>query len=139
MNKIFLDSSFLIPLSWKKHPNHQKVIKNKDILENNKCYISGGVLSEIMTVLNMKTKNINLVKEVYNYYKDNLTIINEHEIVNYNDKTFSVFQKYNKNTFKVSFIDCSSIIFFKHYNLDYVVSLDKDFKKFEEIKLLKLK
>ena len=46
--------------------------------------------------------------------------------------------KYNKNSYKASFIDCSSVIIANNYNLDYVVSLDKFFRKFDEINCLNL-
>ena len=48
---------------------------------------------------------------------------------------FSLFKKYNKNKFKIGFIDCSHVTIYNNYNLDYIVSLDKGFKVFEEIKL----
>ena len=100
--------------------------------------MSNGILSEVMTVLGMKTKNIDLVKIVYDYLQDNFKILNEYEINDFNFKVFSVFQKYNKNAFKVSFIDCSSVVIVDEYGLDNVMSLDKDFKRFEEIDLVKL-
>ena len=51
---------------------------------------------------------------------------------------FSVFKKYNKNTFHASFIDCSSVIIANNYGLDYVVSLDSSFRNFEEISLFEV-
>ena len=48
---------------------------------------------------------------------------------------FSLFKKYNKNKFKIGFIDYSHVTIYNNYNLDYIVSLDKGFKVFEEIKL----
>ena len=53
----------------------------------------------------------------------------------YNDNVFAIFEKYNQNNFKVGFIDCSQVIIYNHYNLDYVVSLDNGFRLFEEIEL----
>lgn len=138
MSKIFIDSSILVPLFWKEYPNHNKVAKHLSIIKNNECYMSNGILSEVMTVLGMKTKNIDLVKIVYDYLQDNFKILNEYEINDFNFKVFSVFQKYNKNAFKVSFIDCSSVVIVDEYGLDNVMSLDKDFKRFEEIDLVKL-
>ena len=48
------------------------------------------------------------------------------------------FKKYNADTYKASYVDCSSVVIAKQFNLDYVVSLDKFFEKFEEITLFKL-
>ena len=46
-----------------------------------------------------------------------------------------LFLKYNNNNFKVSFVDCSSILIFNYYELDWVVSFDNGFKLFDEIML----
>ncbi len=135
MSKLLIDSSFIIALFRKNDGLHQKAIENKDILNNNDCYITDGILAEVMTIIAQKTKDITLVRIVYNYLKDNFTIIHESEISMYNDNVFAVFEKYNKNKFKVGFIDCSQVIIYNHYNLDYVISLDNEFRLFEEIEL----
>ena len=85
-----------------------------------------------------KTKNIELTKKAYYFLVDNFTILNEQDIEKCNDRVFSIFKKYNVNTYKASYIDCSSVVIAKQFNLDYVVSLDKFFEKFEEITLLEL-
>lgn len=135
MSKLLIDSSFIIALFRRNDGLHQKAIKNKDILKNNDCYITDGILAEVMTIIGQKTKDIALVRIVYNYLKDNFTIIHESEINMYNDNVFAVFEKYNQNSFKVGFIDCSQVIIYNNYNLDYVVSLDNGFRLFEEIEL----
>lgn len=134
MSKLLIDSSFIIALFRRNDGLHQKAIKNKDIL-NNDCYITDGILTEVMTIIGQKTKDIALVRIVYNYLKDNFTIIHESEINMYNDNVFAVFEKYNQNSFKVGFIDCSQVIIYNNYNLDYVLSLDNGFRLFEEIEL----
>ena len=135
MSKLLIDSSFIIALFRRNDGLHQKAIKNKDILKNNDCYITDGILAEVMTIIGQKTKDIALVRIVYNYLKDNFTIIHESEINMYNDNVYAIFEKYNQNNFKVGFIDCSQVIIYNHYNLDYVVSLDNGFRLFEEIEL----
>lgn len=134
MSKLLIDSSFIIALFRRNDGLHQKAIENKDIL-NNDCYITDGILAEVMTIIGQKTKDISLLRIVYNYLKDNFTIIHESEINMYNDSVFAVFEKYNQNGFKVGFIDCSQVIIYDNYNLDYVVSLDNGFRLFEEIEL----
>lgn len=120
-------------------PQDQSLKKNKNILFDNECYISNGVLNEVVTVVMMKTKSIELTQKAYYFLKDNFKLINESDIEKFNDRVFSLFKKYNTNTYKTSYIDCSTIIIAKTYDIDYVVSLDQYFNKFEEIKLLKLK
>ena len=134
MSKLLIDSSFIIALFRRNDGLHQKAIENKDIL-NNDCYITDGIISEVITIIGQKTKDIALVRKVYNYLKDNFTIIHESEINMYNDNVYAIFEKYNQNNFKVGFIDCSQVIIYNHYNLDYVVSLDNGFRLFEEIEL----
>ena len=71
--------------------------------------------------------------------KDNFTIIDESDINMYNDNVFAIFEKYNKNKFKLGFIDCSHVVIYDYYDMDYVVSFDEEFKQFEEINLFNLK
>ena len=136
--KILLDSSFIIAIFRKNDPLHQRAIENKEILDND-CYISNGIVSEVITILGQKTKDIALVRLVYNYMKDNFTIINESDINMYSDNVFAIFVKYNKNKFKLGFIDCSEVVIYEYYNLDYVASFDEEFKLFDEINLMDLK
>ena len=137
MKKVLLDSSFIIAIFRNNDPLHQRAIENRDVLENH-CYISNGIISEVLTILAQKTKDIALVRLVYNYMKDNFTIINESDINMYNDNVFAIFEKYNRNKFKLGFIDCSQVVIYNHYDLDYIVSFDAEFKLFEEVELFEL-
>ena len=136
--KILLDSSFIIAIFRKNDPLHQRAIKNRDILQND-CYISNGIISEVITILGQKTKDIALVRLAYNYMKDNFIVIDESDINMYNDNVFAIFEKYNKNKFRLSFIDCSEVVICENYELEYIVSFDGEFKQFEEINLINLK
>lgn len=139
MSKVLCDSSFIVALFRKNDGLHQKAVANQDILNNNDCYITDGILAEVITILGQKTKDISLVKVVYNYLKDNLIILHESEINMFNDDVFSVFEKYNKDNFKVGFIDCSQVVVYNYHNLDYIVSFDKGFEMFNEIQVIELK
>lgn len=138
MAKLFFDTSFIIPIFKRNDTNRDIIQKNKNIFSENECYISNGVLEEVITVIMMRTKSIEITKKAYYFLVDNFTILNEHNIERYNDRVFSIFKKYNSNTYKASYIDCSSVVIVKHFDLDYVVSLDKFFEKFEEINLFEL-
>ena len=138
MSKLLIDSSFLIALFRKNDSLNEKAILNKELLYENECYISNGILAEVITILGQKTKDISLVRTVYNYLVDNLIIIDESEIMMYNNSVFAIFEKYNKNNFKVGFIDCSQVVICEYHDLDFVVSFDKEFENFDEIKLLEL-
>ncbi|MBR3113113.1 MAG: PIN domain-containing protein [Methanobrevibacter sp.] len=138
MKKILLDSSFLVAIFRKNDSLHQRAIENRKVLEND-CYISNGIISEVITILGQKTKDITLVRLAYNYMKDNFTIIAESDINMYNDNVFAIFEKYNKNKFRLGFIDCSQVVLYDYYDLDYIVSFDDEFKLFDEVNMLKLK
>lgn len=135
MSNLFIDSSFLVSLFRQDDDNHELIKQNRNILEDNKCFISNGIVTEVITVLMMRTKNKQLTNLAYYFMQDNFTIVNEYEISEYNDKVFSVFKNYNVNSYKVSFIDCSSVIISNHFGFDYVVALDNGFKLFDDIKL----
>lgn len=95
MKKILVDSSFLVAIFRKNDSLHQRAIENRNVLESD-CYISNGIISEVITILGQKTKDIALVRLAYNYMKDNFTIIDESDINMYNDNVFTIFEKYNK-------------------------------------------
>lgn len=138
MVKLFIDTSFIIPIFKRNDTNREIIRKNKNILLENECFISNGVFQEVITVLMMRTKDIELTKKAFYFLVDNFTILNEQDIERYNDRVFSIFKKYNATTYKASYVDCSSVVISKQFNLDYVVSLDKFFEKFEEISILEL-
>ena len=86
----------------------------------------------------MRTKDIELTKKAYYFLVDNFTILNEQDVERFNERVFSVFKKYNANTYNASFVDCSSVVISKQFYLDYVVSLDTFFEEFKEINLFEL-
>lgn len=139
MSKLFIDANFIIAIFKDFDTNHEKAVSNKEILVENDCYISNGVLNEIITIIMMRTKNIELTKKAYRFLNDNFTILNEYDIELFNNKVFSLFKKYNDNIFKLNFIDCSIVIISNHYNLDGVVSFDKNFNLFQDINLIDFK
>lgn len=72
---------------------------------------------------------------MYHFMIDNFKIINEHGIVNYNDKTICIFKKHKG---KLSFTDSSIITTMKEFKINNLVSFDKEFKKVDEINLIGL-
>ncbi|MBE6488602.1 MAG: type II toxin-antitoxin system VapC family toxin [Methanosphaera stadtmanae] len=138
MKKILVDTSFIVSLFRKNDENHRIAKENATLIENNKCYITNYVLNEVITVLAMRSKDMKLTKMVYYFMQDNFIIINEQDTTNFNTEVMNIFEKYNKDTFHLSFIDCSLILLFKEYNLDSLVSFDKWFEKVEEIETYNL-
>ena len=139
MNKIFIDTNFIVAIFREIEENHELAVKTCETLLNNyECCISNSIITEVVTIIMMRTKNLNLTRNAYYFMIDNFTILNEYDIDKYNDKVFKVFEKYNTNRFKLGFVDCSIVVISGYYDMDYVVSFDKNFKLFEEITLYNL-
>ncbi len=139
MNKIFIDANFIITIFREIEENHESAVKIcQKILKNHKCYISNSIITEVATIIMMRTKNLNLTRKAYYFMVDNFTILNEYDIDKYNDKVFKIFEKYNSNKFNLGFVDCSMVVLSEYYDIDYIISFDKNFKLFEEIKLYKV-
>lgn len=139
MNKIFIDTNFIVAIFREIEENHELAVKTCETLLNNyECCISNSILTEVVTIIMMRTKNLNLTRNAYYFMIDNFTILNEYDIDKYNDKVFKVFEKYNTNRFNLGFVDCSIVVISGYYDMDYVVSFDKNFKLFEEITLYNL-
>ena len=133
MTKLLVDTSFIVSLFRKNDDNHKTAKNNKKIIEENECYITNYILNEVITIIAMKTKDMNLTKKLYYFMQDNFTMINEYETMHFNARVMNIFEKYNEKTFHLSFIDCSLILLLKEYKIDSLVTFDKWFKKVEEI------
>lgn len=139
MNKIFIDTNFIVAIFREIEENHELAVKTCETLLNNyECCISNSIITEVVTIIMMRTKNLNLTRNAYYFMIDNFTILNEYDVDKYNDKVFKVFEKYNTNRFNLGFVDCSIVVISGYYDMDYVVSFDKNFKLFEEITLYNL-
>lgn len=136
MNKLFIDANYIIAIFREIELKHELAVKScKELLKNYDCIISNGIITEVTTIIMMRTKDLELTQKAYYFMKDNFNIIDEYSIENYNDKVFALFQKYNKDSFKVGFIDCSIPVISNYFDIDSVVTFDKHFKVFDEIDL----
>lgn len=131
MSKYFFDSSFIIALALDNDSNKSKALELTDLLSE-ECYIGDNVIEEVVNVVNLKG-DANKAETLYNFMMDNFKIINEHEIPNYNTKTIKVFKKFNG---KLSYTDSSMIVTVLEYNLDYLVTFDKQFGREERINVV---
>ena len=128
MSKYFFDSSFIIALALDNDGNKSKALELTDLLSE-ECYIGDNVIEEVVNVVNLKG-DANKAETLYNFMMDNFKIINEHEIPNYNTKTIKEFKKFNG---KLSYTDSSMIVTVLEYNIDFLVTFDKQFKREERI------
>lgn len=84
--KYFVDSSFIVSLFKETETNHHIAKEHTNIIDNNECYITNGILLEIITILMKRTKDNDIVKLAYAYLLDNFIIVDEYNIKHYNDK-----------------------------------------------------
>lgn len=136
MNELFLDTNFLIALSLEDDALHERAVKlNKDnTILDKKCYISNNILNEVITVVGNKTKDLEIVQELYYTLKDSFILLNESDIPYFNDK---VINKYLHFKCKLSFTDVGIIETMKDNNLKYLVTFDEEFKRSNEIEIIK--
>ena len=134
MSRILVDSSFLVALFRKDDLNHSYAIENKDYL-NNSCFITNLVISEVLTVLAMKTKDMDLVNLAFNFINDNFTVIKEFHMHNFNYNVFSLFSQFNNERFNLSFVD-SSLVYLSDIHDFKLLTFDEGFKKVDNIDLI---
>lgn len=134
MSRILVDSSFLIALFRKDDLNHYFAIENRDVL-NNSCYVTNLVISEVLTVLAMKTKDMELVKLAFNFINDNFTLIKEFHMQNFNYNVFSSFSQYNSDKYNLSFVD-ASLVYLSDVHGFKLLTLDNGFKEIDNIDLV---
>ena len=134
MSSILVDSSFLIALFRKDDLNHSYAVANKDIL-NNSCFITNLVVSEVLTVLAMKTKDMNLVNLAFNYMNDNFTLLKEFHMHNFNYYVYSLFSKANDEKYNLSFVDASLAYLSEVHGLK-LLTFDEGFKEVDKVDLL---
>lgn len=134
MSRILVDSSYLIALFRKDDLNHSLAIENRDVL-NNPCFVTNLVISEVLTVLAMKTKDMELVKLAFNYINDNFTLIKEFHTHNFNYNVFSLFTQYNHEKYNLSFVD-TSLVYLADVHGFKLLTLDNGFKEIDNIDLV---
>ena len=135
--KYFLDTSFIMALVLDSDANYNKAVKLDYILNEN-CFINNNVLNEVLTLTGRKI-NIDSAKEIYYNLIDSFEVLDENDILNYNSENLKIFEKYigiNSNKTKLSFTDSSIILTMKEFEIDSLVTFDKEFKRIEDINLI---
>ncbi len=138
--KLLLDTNFIVGFILPNDELHEKAKKlelEQNISTENECYISNQILTETINILGQKD-SIKIAKETYNMLNDNFTIINEYEIQNFNDYVFNNYQTLNKNyeKHKLGFTDCSILTLAELYEMDAIVTFDKQFLKNKKVKII---
>lgn len=128
----FLDTSFIISYIVEEDNQHNKT-RNLEHYLTEKCYLNNNVLSEVVTVLYNKTKDLKLTNIVYFSLKDDFNVINEYTNNNYNNETLKIF---NNHAGKLSFVDAGIIATMKENNIRNLLTFDKQFTKEKQINVI---
>lgn len=131
---IFMDTSFIIACKVADDQNHEISIKYlSDFIENDEeVVISDYIFDEVVTVLFLKTKDLNVAIDTGNILKDSVKILKLDDSAF--NQAWNTFKK-QKNT-KLSFTDCSSLTLMKKEGITRLATFDKDFEKIESIKVI---
>ena len=96
MSKYFFDANFIIAIFREIEVNNELAIsKCEELLSNHECYISNAVFNEVITVLMMRIKDLDLTIKAYYFMKDNLIILNEFGVI-----LMKMYLKYLKKSMK---------------------------------------
>jgi predicted nucleic acid-binding protein len=120
---IFLDANYIISLFIEGHEFHEKAEEIDKRLVGKEQIISRLVISEVITVLNIKLKASNEVIErayhqMYNYYE----IIEDHY---FHDKGIEKILKYDDKD--LSLFDCIYMAIMEELGIHQIVTFDKHF------------
>ena len=129
MEKIFVDTSFLIAYHNRKDENHEKAaLWAKNIRKKRISFvISDYIFDEVLTVLLVRGSKELSIKAGKSILDSNLiTLIRVDDIVF--DKAWKIYQDYSDKNW--SFTDCTSYVLMKGLNIPKGLSFDEHFKQF---------
>lgn len=135
MSKILFDSNFLVAYVLKSDSTHNRAIflEDSENIFNNERFVTNHIVDEVVTIIGQKSSPLDALA-VYRFLKDNFNIINEYELFDFNDRVMNRYLKINPSSKQnLGFTDCSIIEVAKFFNLDAIVTFDKEFKENKDI------
>ena len=137
--KILLDTNFIVSYILPNDSLHYRsvVLDEKYNFESKKCYVSNQIITEVMNILGQKD-SVSLALDTYFMLNDCFNIINEYEIPDFNDEVLTTYKSLNRKNakHKLGFTDCAIITTAKLYNIDAIVTFDKEFLKNDVINII---
>ncbi|WP_295722586.1 type II toxin-antitoxin system VapC family toxin [uncultured Methanobrevibacter sp.] len=124
---LFIDSSYIIALMNKKAKKHKEAKQINELIKKEYTTINSTVLIEILN---------NLTKKRYELLRDDIINIlyNMNKIVYLTpkdyDKALHICKDYN---FAINYSDCTILKTMIDYNINTIVSFNRDFDKIKEI------
>ncbi len=127
---IFLDTSFICSLHLPEDSLHKKAltISNDLIKQEVNLFISNFIVLEVLTILSQR-KSRQLAIEFGRSVKEeeSIKIIRIDEILE--EFSWQIFQKTKEKD--LSFADCSTLAVLENEKIDYLISFDKHFNRFQ--------
>jgi len=127
MKTAIIDTNILVALYYKNDSTHNQVIKllSQHKLKSTVLHFNNLILSETITVILGRSKNLQLARQAYNNLA--LTTSNNFKLTRFNPKlektTYQIF--FNQPKYHLSIADCSLIAQAKLLNTKYILTLDK--------------
>lgn len=136
--KILFDTNFIVAYILKSDESHQRAIfldDDENIFDNER-FITNHIVDEVVTIIGQKS-NPEVALKTYRFLKDNFTIINEYDCFDFNDRVMARYNKMNNsNNQKIGFTDSSIIETAKLFELDGIVTFDKEFQRNDEVDII---
>lgn len=130
MDKTFLlDANILVASLNPNDSLHQPVLKFLKSIDTEKKIVNSFILSEIASILLIRTKNLALAKNFIKKLTSKQINQLQHQLINQKifEQTIEIFAQQQKN--KLSFADCSLIAHAQTKQITNIVTLDKDLRK----------
>ena len=136
--KILFDTNFIVAYILISDESHQRDIlleDNENIFDNER-FITNHIVDEVVTIIGQKS-NPEVALKTYRFLKDNFTIINEYDCFDFNDRVMARYNKMNNsNKQNIGFTDSSIIETAKLFELDGIVTFDKEFQRNHEVDII---
>ena len=132
---IFIDTNVFISYYNEDDENHRisfKVIKDIEEDKYGPAFISDYIFDEIMTVSLMKTKDKEkTIRFGLSILKSNI------KMLKVNQEIFKrTWQLFHESKIKMSFTDFTNLVFLKKFNIEYLATFDKDFRRIRGIHII---
>lgn len=125
---IFLDANYIIALFIEDHKFNERAKEIYKSIDNEKI-ISRLVITEVITVLNIKIKADNgIIKKVYQQMYNNFSVIEDHY---FHDKAVQKLLKYNEKD--LSLFDCIYMVLMEELGINEIATFDEHFENREGI------
>ena len=134
---LFLDTGFFFALKFKQDPNHKRALKILQDISQKKYgsqFTSDYIIDELMTLTWKRTKNKQLLSQIWKFFAPATPICNIIQISMADlPPIYDVFYKHLEREKFISFTDCSILYLMAKFQIRYLVSFDSNFEGLVQI------